>query len=100
MGVTPEARPIRTVDQRQSHPEQSARVYGRLYVFWPDGMLKTYPLSEPNVSVGRSSGNTIMLDTGTISRYHFTITNQDGQVILTDLDSVNGTYVDGVKLTT
>jgi pSer/pThr/pTyr-binding forkhead associated (FHA) protein len=74
-------------------------VYGRLDVFWADGMLKTYPLSESNVSVGRSSGNTIMLDTGTISRYHFTITNQNGEVFITDLDSVNGTYLDGVKLT-
>jgi uncharacterized protein YraI len=72
--------------------------YGRLDVFWPDGLFKTYLLAEPNVSVGRSSGNGIALDTDTISRYHLSITHQNDDVFITDLDSVNGTFVDGVKL--
>ncbi|HLU10527.1 MAG TPA: FHA domain-containing protein, partial [Oceanobacillus sp.] len=72
--------------------------FGRLDVFWPDGLLKTYLLSEPNISIGRSSGNTIALETDTISRYHMTITLKDNEVYITDLDSVNGTFVDGVKL--
>lgn len=72
--------------------------YGRLDVFWPDGKIETYTLAAPNVSIGRSSGNTIVLDTDTISRYHFSITQEDGMVYLTDLDSVNGTYLDGAKL--
>lgn len=74
--------------------------YGRLDVFWPDGQFMSYPLVENNVSIGRSSGNTIMLDTSTISRYHITITYDNEQVFITDLDSVNGTFVDGVKLET
>jgi pSer/pThr/pTyr-binding forkhead associated (FHA) protein len=73
--------------------------YGRLDVFWPDGQFKTFPLTEPTSSIGRSSGNTIMLDTNTISRYHISIAQEKGQVFLTDLDSVNGTFIDGVRLT-
>ena len=73
--------------------------YGRLDVFWPDGLLKTYLLTEPNVSVGRSAGNTIALDTDTISRYHLSISQKEDAVYITDLDSANGTYIDGVKLT-
>jgi len=72
--------------------------YGRLDVFWPDGMFKTFPLVDNSVSVGRSSGNTIALETTTISRYHFSITLENQQVYLTDLDSANGTFIDGVRL--
>jgi hypothetical protein len=73
--------------------------YGRLDVFWPDGLLRTYLLTEPSISVGRSAGNTIALDTDTISRYHLSISQKEDVVYITDLDSANGTYVDGVKLT-
>lgn len=72
--------------------------YGRLDIFWPDGSIKSFTLSEPSTSVGRSSGNTLPLDNSTISRYHFSLTVENGLVYITDLDSANGTYVDGVKL--
>lgn len=72
--------------------------YGRLDVFWPDGLFKTYLLNDANISIGRSSGNTIALDTDTISRYHLTIARKDGEVTITDLESVNGTFIDGVKI--
>lgn len=72
--------------------------YGRLDVFWPDGTYETFTLAEDSISVGRSTGNTITLETDTISRYHMSIT-QDGNLIhLTDLDSANGTFVDGVRI--
>ena len=72
--------------------------YGRLDVFWPDGKFESFPLNTPSVSVGRSSGCTIVLDTDTISRYHFSITSENESVQLTDLDSANGTFIDGVRL--
>src|SRR5690606_11353081 len=61
---------------------------------------QTVPLVESTISIGRSAGNTIVLDNHTISRYHFSLIREDGQVYITDLDSANGTYVDGVKLPT
>jgi len=73
-------------------------VFGRLDVFYPDGRVETYSLSGDTVSVGRAEGNTIPLETETISRYHFSITQKDGVVHLTDLDSANGTYIDGTQL--
>jgi hypothetical protein len=72
--------------------------YGRLDVFWPDGNFKSFPLIENTVSVGRSTGNTIALDTNTISRYHFSIRYDGEQVILSDLDSINGTFVDSERV--
>lgn len=83
-------------------PEPIASVpvdaYGRLDVYWPDGGLETYPLNLDHIGIGRSTGNTICLESDSISRYHLVISREHGQVLITDLDSVNGTYIDGVKL--
>src|SRR5664279_3222707 len=72
--------------------------YGRLDVFWPDGLFKTYLLTDASISIGRSSGNTIPLETDSLSRYHASLTNKDGETQITDLESANGTFVDGVRL--
>ncbi|MEM6528300.1 MAG: FHA domain-containing protein [Chloroflexota bacterium] len=72
--------------------------YGRLDVIYPDGNFRSFPLEESKVSVGRSPGNTITLDTETISRYHFSIIHEDGNVYLKDMESQNGTYVDMKKI--
>jgi len=72
--------------------------YGRLDVFYPNGDFATYLLDSPSVSVGRSAGCTIVLDTDTISRYHFSITYDGKDVKISDMDSANGTFVDGVQL--
>ncbi len=72
--------------------------YGRLEVFYPDGAFKTFLLSDPNVSIGRSAGNMIALDVEGISRYHVSLTYTEGLTNITDLDSANGTFVDGERL--
>lgn len=72
--------------------------YARLDVYWHDGRLESYILDKDTVSVGRASGNHIALDTDTISRYHFSIVRDEHGVTITDLDSANGTFVDGVQL--
>ncbi len=72
--------------------------YGRLDVFWPDGEFHTFPLTEPNITVGRSSGSTIALESENISRYHFNLAYDGTQVTIADMESANGTFVDGVRL--
>jgi len=72
--------------------------YGRLDVLFPDGNFRSFPLVNQTESVGRSPGNTIKLDAETISRYHISITRHPDSVELADMDSQNGTYVDGVKV--
>ncbi|NBP80487.1 FHA domain-containing protein [bacterium] len=51
-------------------------------------------LSTP-VSVGREEGNTIQLNDERISRYHLKLQEDEDKVILTDLESTNGTKVNG-----
>ncbi len=72
--------------------------YGRVDVYWPDGPVESYRLNKATIAVGRSTGNDIVLDTTAISRYHITLRFEENQALLEDLDSANGTYVDGVRL--
>ena len=72
--------------------------FGRLDVYWPDGPIEIYRLDKPTVGIGRQRGNDIVLDTNTVSRYHASLMVEGDQCHIRDLDSVNGTYVDGVRL--
>ena len=72
--------------------------YGRVDVYWPDGPIESYRLNKPTIAIGRSTGNDIVLDTTTISRYHIKLTFDNQQMALEDLESVNGTYVDSVRV--
>lgn len=72
--------------------------YGRLEVYWPDGRLETYLLEEDTVSVGRAEGNIIELETDSLSRYHFSLVRDGDSVTINDLESANGTFVDGMQL--
>ena len=47
------------------------------------------------ISIGREEGNTLRLNDERVSRWHAKIQTEDGDVILTDLDSTNGTRVNG-----
>lgn len=47
------------------------------------------------ITVGREEGNYIQLNDERVSRYHLKIHEDGGQVLLTDLQSTNGTRVNG-----
>ena len=71
---------------------------GRLAIFSPDGPIENFFIESDNVAIGRSSGNDLVIDRHGISRYHASISLQKNEAELLDLDSVNGTYVDGLRL--
>lgn len=47
------------------------------------------------VTVGREEGNLVQLNDERVSRYHLKIQEDEGQIVLTDLESTNGTRVNG-----
>ena len=53
-----------------------------------------YQLNTP-VTIGREEGNVVQLNDERISRYHMKIHENDGTILLTDLQSTNGTRVNG-----
>ena len=51
------------------------------------------------LTIGRNPGNNILLSNNTVSRNHAQITILDnGQLILKDLGSSNGTYINGTRI--
>lgn len=49
----------------------------------------------PPVTIGREEGNTIQLNDERISRFHLKIQEDHSKLVLTDLESTNGTRVNG-----
>lgn len=47
------------------------------------------------ITIGREEGNTIQLNDERVSRYHLKIQEDNSRLVLTDLDSTNGTKVNG-----
>jgi pSer/pThr/pTyr-binding forkhead associated (FHA) protein len=60
---------------------------------------ETLELAGEVTTVGRQKGNDLVLDDVTVSRHHalFTIT-ASGRVTVRDLNSLNGTYVNGSRV--
>ncbi|HEX4610525.1 MAG TPA: FHA domain-containing protein [Urbifossiella sp.] len=50
------------------------------------------------VTIGREEGNGLRLNDERVSRYHAKIQVEDADIILTDLDSTNGTRVNGAAI--
>ncbi len=58
-----------------------------------------YPLTQRITTIGREPINDIVLDDAEISRRHARILYEDGRFIIEDLNSTNGTFVNGERLT-
>jgi len=54
-----------------------------------------YPRLELPITIGREEGNPLRLNDERVSRFHAKIQAEGGEIILTDLESTNGTRVNG-----
>ena len=59
---------------------------------------RVYPLVLEKTTVGRAAGNTLMIADSSLSAAHCEILVNGAEVIVRDLGSRNGTYVNGTKL--
>ena len=62
------------------------------------GKGDAFEVSQPQASIGRDADNTYRLADKTVSRYHARITQRDGDCWVSDLDSHNGTMVNGRRI--
>ena len=56
---------------------------------------RIYENLEPPITIGGEEGNTIQLNDERVSRYHVKIQEDNEKLVLTDLESTNGTRVNG-----
>ena len=66
---------------------------------WLTGRTRTFALSEGEHLIGREPAVAICLDSPKVSRHHARIVVKDARATIEDLDSKNGTFVGGVRLT-
>jgi len=55
------------------------------------------PLHLLPLTIGRSAPAELVLEGGTVSRRHCRLERRDSRVVLTDLGSTNGTFVNGER---
>ncbi|TSC31955.1 FHA domain-containing protein [Corallococcus sp. Z5C101001] len=58
----------------------------------------TYPLGDATITIGRADDQAICIPHRSLSRQHARIESADGRFIVTDLQSKNGTFVNGVQI--
>ena len=56
----------------------------------------SYAIQDGENSIGRQSGNSVILSSGKVSKKHCVLVVSDGQILVKDQQSANGTFVNGV----
>lgn len=70
----------------------------RLTVYFPEDSPTTHEFVGSKLTVGRLGENDVRLDEGSVSSHHAEIVVRDGQAVLVDKGSTNGTYLNGEKV--
>ena len=69
-----------------------------LVVNAPDGLHRHLPLDRTPLTIGRAASCGLVLDGADVSRTHCQIELRDGAATLMDLNSTNGTFLNGSRL--
>ncbi len=72
--------------------------FGRLILRKPDGLSQEFLLNKDLVTLGRATTNDIVLEGGRVSRNHAQVQYTEEGIILTDLHSANGVWLNGERI--
>ncbi|MCK9606910.1 MAG: FHA domain-containing protein [Methylomonas sp.] len=67
-------------------------------VYFNSALRNTVEIENNSASIGRASYNPIQIDNKGVSLLHAVITRQDNEWFIEDLNSTNGTYLNGGKV--
>lgn len=81
-----------------THPEPGRDEVRALAITRGPGAGSRYRLVDDEVRIGRHPDAHVLLDDVTVSRRHALLTSVDGQFLITDQASLNGTYVAGERV--
>jgi len=71
----------------------------KITIQMPDGEDLKFGLDLDKITIGRAEGNDIVINDGSVSSKHAEMVAEHGNYRVTDLDSTNGTRVNGEKIT-
>ena len=93
-------RPPQRQPQRPARPQRPGRGTPRFLVVTEGGLSgMSIGLTDQQITLGRANDATLVLNDDYASSRHARIFPQDGQWIVEDLGSTNGTYLDRQKVT-
>jgi hypothetical protein len=88
-----------TLAGAHEHPDaEPAPASSQLVIFAEGQVVRTLLLNTPVVTIGRLPANVLALPHALVSRTHAELRVTPEAVILTDLGSANGSFVDNVRL--
>lgn len=70
----------------------------KIQIKFKDAVIKELPLTADAVTIGRKMGNDIIIDNQAISGFHARIVREDQTYHIEDLNSLNGTFLNGQKV--
>src|SRR5574337_1106257 len=73
-------------------------VYGTLHIRLSNGQTQSYNVGQSSILIGRGLANDLIVNDPTVAPTHARLAFQRGEVVLEDLGSINGTYINGVRL--
>ena len=73
-------------------------IYGTLHLRLADGQQQSHNISQSSILIGRGLANDLLINDPTVAPAHARLTFQRGEVVVEDLGSVNGTFINEVRL--
>lgn len=83
--------------QSNTPPESPSPPLASL-ILLPETTRWNYPIKTPSVSIGRAPENDVCIENEMISSHHCHLQVKNTDIILSDLESLNGTFVNGKKI--
>jgi len=85
----------RLISQKSEHATSTA---ARFFYLNEAGKECQATITPPRLSLGRSSGNDLVIGPMYVSKFHAEVLVQDGEYVLRDLGSKMGTYLNGNRI--
>jgi pSer/pThr/pTyr-binding forkhead associated (FHA) protein len=70
----------------------------KLSLMFENRLMKEVPIGTRPISIGRSPDNDIPVDNLAVSTYHARVYYEGGRLVVEDLDSLNGTFVNDLRI--
>ena len=70
----------------------------KLELKFKDKALKKIETDKPEITIGRSSNSDIQIDNLAVSKQHARLMKNDGQYVVEDLNSTNGTFLNDERV--
>src|SRR5437016_9997952 len=70
----------------------------KLSLMFDNKIMKEVPVGSRPVTIGRSPDNDLPVDNLAVSNYHAKIYFEAGRMVIEDLDSLNGTFVNDLRV--